>query len=79
MAWLDDIIGKAGEDADLGFDTKSLLSSNKKIRTKGKQLVGLKVIRDVLNNRFLKQANDDWLNFENNFVSLILILHVCYP
>ena len=34
MAWLDDIIEKAGEDADLGFDTKSLLSSNKKRRRK---------------------------------------------
>ena len=69
MAWLDDIIEKAGEDADLGFDTKSLLSSNKKRRRKGRQLIGAKIIRDVLNNRFLKQANDDWLNFENNFTS----------
>ena len=69
MAWLDDIIGKAGEDADLGFGTKSLLSSNKKERQKGRQLVGLKVVRDFLNNRYSKQADDDWLNFENNFVS----------
>ena len=69
MAWLDDIIEKAGEDADLGFDTKSLLSSNKKRRRKGRQLIGATIIRDILNNRFLKQANDDWLNFENNFTS----------
>ena len=69
MAWLDDIIGKAGEDADLGFDTKSLLSSNKKIRQKGRQLVGIKILKDFLNNRYLKQANDNWLDFENNFIS----------
>ena len=30
MAWLDDIIGKAGEDADLGFDTKAYFLQIKK-------------------------------------------------